>query len=1520
MHNNIHVIILGITAANESSEVEGIIGAILDSSSRIGQEHSVAINLALEDFNIKNNLSFALHVRNSQGDPLLAAIAARDLIDNQKVQAIIGPQTWAETSLVAEVCTQKSIPLLSQADATPEWAMKKWPFLLQSSPSQIMQMKAIAEIVKSWKLYNITMICEDGDSSSIEVLSQLSGALKEVGTELSNVIAILPLVSSSLSQQLEKLREGQCRVLIVHLSFPLALHLFETAKRMDMMGEGNVWITTGTFTSLVYSLNASTISNMQGIIGVKSYIQSLWYQNANFYHRFRKNFSSENFEEFNYEPGIFAAQAYDVAWIVVDAMRKTNQKGGQLLLDKILLSNFTGLSGTIQFTDNKLTPAHTFQIINVIGRSYREIGFWSDGLGFSKSLEQNAFYSSTVKELGKVVNPTCAIRLRIGVPSTSTFKQYVNVIQEDSGNDTSFKFEGFAIDLFEETVKKLQGIYHVEYDYLPFNGTTYDELVKKVYWKEYDAVVGDVAIVSTRYEYVSFTQPYTDPGVVMIVPVKSKTGNRAWLFLKPFTKLMWVLILVIIVYNGFVVWLIERKHCAELKGPILHQTTTMLWLAFCSLFSVNGRLHSNLSRVATVVWLFVALIITQTYTASLASMLTVEQFEPTVDSIQQLKNSNAMVGYDRGSYLKIYLQDVLGIKAENIKQFDSQKSYADALRNKEIAAAFLDIPEAKIFLAKNCKGFVQAGPTYKIGGYGFVFPKGSPLLHSVNQALLNISENGTLRNLENNMLASEECEDITDPNVETTSLSPASFMRTMWSLMMAVIQSWRSQKRLFSRRVHNVAENNESSDVKGIIGAILDSSSRIGQEHAVAINLALEDFHQKNNLSFALHVRNSQGDPLLAATAARDLIDNQKVQAIIGPQTWAETSLVAEMKAIAEIVKSWKLYNVSMIYEDGDSSSTEVLSRLSEALTSVGTELSNVLTVPPLVSSSLSQQLEKLREGQCRVLIVHLSFPLALHLFETAKRMDMMGEGNVWITTGTFTSLVHSLNASTISNMQGVIGVKSYIPKLWHQYGNFYHRFRKKFSSENFEEFNYEPGIFATEAYDAATIVVDSMRKTNKKGGQFLLDKILRSNFTGLSGQIQFNGHERAPKHTFQIINVIGSSYREIGFWSDGLGFSKSLDPNASYSSSVKELGKVVNPTCDIRLRIGVPSMSIFKQYANVIQDHSENVTSFKGFAIDLFYETVKKLPYHLEYDYFAFNGTYDELVKQVYLKNYDAVVGDVTIVSTRYEYASFTQPFTDTGLVMVVPVKSKTGGRTWLFMKPFTKLMWILILIYTASLASMLIVEQFEPTVDSIQQLKNNNAIVGCDRGSYLQRYLQDALGINAENIKQFDSQESHANALRNKKIAAVFLDVPGAKIFLAKYCKGFVQAGPIYKLGGYGFVFPRGSPLLPGVNQALLNISESGTLRDLENSMLASEKCKDIIDPGAETTSLSPASFMVLFILTGGTSTTALLIYIFSESYLWPGQRTMWSLMMAVIKHWRSQKRLFSRRVHNVAKKCGY
>lgn len=70
-----------------------------------------------------------------------------------------------------------------------------------------------------------------------------------------------------------------------------------------------------------------------------------------------------------------------------------------------------------------------------------------------------------------------------------------------------------------------------------------------------------------------------------------------------------------------------------------------------------------------VVWLFVALIITQSYTASLSSMLTVKQLEPTVSDIETLKNNNAIVGYGKGAFVAKYLIEVLGFKPYNLKNF-----------------------------------------------------------------------------------------------------------------------------------------------------------------------------------------------------------------------------------------------------------------------------------------------------------------------------------------------------------------------------------------------------------------------------------------------------------------------------------------------------------------------------------------------------------------------------------------------------------------------------------------------------------------------------------------------------------------------------------------------------------------------------------------------------------------------------------------------------------------------------------
>ncbi|GLJ29200.1 hypothetical protein SUGI_0575930 [Cryptomeria japonica] len=57
----------------------------------------------------------------------------------------------------------------------------------------------------------------------------------------------------------------------------------------------------------------------------------------------------------------------------------------------------------------------------------------------------------------------------------------------------------------------------------------------------------------------------------------------------------------------------------------------------------------------------------------------------------------------------------------------------------------------------------------------------------------------------------------------------------------------------------------------------------------------------------------------------------------------------------------------------------------------------------------------------------------------------------------------------------------------------------------------------------------------------------------------------------------------------------------------------------------------------------------------------------------------------------YDAVVGDVTITANRTcETVDFTQPFKDTGLVMLARTTIKEEANNgWTFLQPFTPVVW---------------------------------------------------------------------------------------------------------------------------------------------------------------------------------------------------------------------------------------
>lgn len=54
----------------------------------------------------------------------------------------------------------------------------------------------------------------------------------------------------------------------------------------------------------------------------------------------------------------------------------------------------------------------------------------------------------------------------------------------------------------------------------------------------------------------------------------------------------------------------------------------------------------------------------------------------------------------------------------------------------------------------------------------------------------------------------------------------------------------------------------------------------------------------------------------------------------------------------------------------------------------------------------------------------------------------------------------------------------------------------------------------------------------------------------------------------------------------------------------------------------------------------------------------------------------------------FDAAVGDIAIVTSRTKIVDFTQPYAESGLVVVAPTKKIKSGA-WAFLRPFTLKMW---------------------------------------------------------------------------------------------------------------------------------------------------------------------------------------------------------------------------------------
>ncbi|KAK1382202.1 Glutamate receptor [Heracleum sosnowskyi] len=794
----------GSTTAAADGKSTTIIGVVIDEDSRAGKEQKIAIKIAAQNFNNNStNHELTFHFRNiSSGNPLQTATTADQLITAEKVQVLIVSQTWQEAAIVADVGNRAQVPVVSLASSeiSPTLTHVRWPFLIQMASNSSKEMESVAAIVHSYKWKKVVVIYEDdacGDPGTLAVLSQ---ALNGNGSEIEYNLVLPPYYSSSnpqgfIGDEVVKLLSRKSRVYIVlKSSVRMARHLFREAKRIGLMGADSVWIVTDSITSVLDSSDPSFVTSMGGAIGTKSYYSEETSSFKELKTQFREIMKSDYPEEDNLVPGVHALRAYDSIMAISQAVTRLGSHENttsKTLLKGILSSKFLGLSGKISFSDGSLMDSSNIGIINVVGKSYKELGFWLPELGFFKNVDQISNFTHSMQKLGGVVTwpgdlsrvpkgwtmPSDAKKMRIGVPGRTAFEKFVKVDETvDDNSKYGKKYSGFCIDVFFEVKNILEKSYPLPYEFITFNEDSdglYDDLVLGLTDQRnesFDAVVGDITILANRSKYVEFTQPFAESGLSMMVQYKHEP-SKAWLFLKPFSPNMWLATFGILFYTMFIVWSFERKSNPEFEGPFRDQLVMALWFTFSTMFFAHReKVYSNFTKMVVVVWLFVVLVLTSSYTASLSSMLTVQRLEPKVKDIETINKTNAVVGCDGDSFVKDYLTNVLGLK--HIKTIRNQTDYPSEFEKGNIAAAFLELPYQKVFMQEYCNQYTTVGPTYRFGGLGFAFQKGSPIARDVSEAILIISENGVLKGLERKWFpSSKNC----SASTNTDSLTIESF-------------------------------------------------------------------------------------------------------------------------------------------------------------------------------------------------------------------------------------------------------------------------------------------------------------------------------------------------------------------------------------------------------------------------------------------------------------------------------------------------------------------------------------------------------------------------------------------------------------------------------------------------------------------------------------------------------------------------------------------------------------------------
>ncbi|CAF4417195.1 unnamed protein product [Rotaria sp. Silwood2] len=711
-------------------------------------------------------------------------------VSQSNIVGIVGPTLSRETVLISSFGKKLGLPVISYAATDPDLSdVTIYPNLHRTVPSDNTAASVLLKLFNrfNWKS---CLIIYQNDAFGSGAAKTINDVFNISGIRVAQMV-IYDIATNSIRGDMRTyLVNSPSRIVILWAESIYTSLILKDALDSNLVGPFFTWIINSKIS--FNSFDKKYHQNLIGMLLIEPVIGSVVNAPYNIELLHAAYNIWQKYENETY-PGstnvdYYALFAFDATWALIKSLEKLcsskiNNSSSCLsfhsfsfcfdsrfnqydsLLSILARTNFLGVSGSIEFSEN---------VTDQISGSYyslKNVQPSVDGLNFVSVLEyfdpgnwrvpitENVIIwpgNSLTQPADRAI--LRGVSLRVGITLAVPFTMAHNVT--DGNGQTTTQYIGYIPDLIQLLTDKIG--FNATLILAPSN-QTYTQNIQLVNNGVFDIIVGDVTVTAARRETVSFSHTIFDNSLSLTVMKTPDVSINLLGFLKPFSSKLWVLALGTCIYAGILICFIERTDNEDLQNrSLISQLTMSIWYSFGNIVGYGVEFNASTAggRFLTAGLYVLGLILVASYTANLASDLTIAKTQFVVSGLDDIKKGKVpmnRIGIRVGTASEDYFKTEISHGNQNYYPLRSRQQLYDSLLAGIIDVAFSDTGAAEYAINNIYCNLTIVGESFAASEFAIVTPKQWIYAQDLDVGILSIRESGQLDDLRQKWFQAKNC-------------------------------------------------------------------------------------------------------------------------------------------------------------------------------------------------------------------------------------------------------------------------------------------------------------------------------------------------------------------------------------------------------------------------------------------------------------------------------------------------------------------------------------------------------------------------------------------------------------------------------------------------------------------------------------------------------------------------------------------------------------------------------------------